>query len=394
MVLILQLAALILMAAGNTMARPVSPGPHQLAIGYTELQTDLAGGRHANVATMRACTVRADGSGRKELAPDIVGDSDTWTQFAGWSPDGKTAVVGRGWESKENAAWEEVNKNFRYNAEGWLYDTYLVNLSSSRRATNITAVDRVSYFNSGLFFWPGDANRLGFTALIDGNSHPYSMDISGHNKQDLTKASNEFTYGFSSAPDGKRIAYHKSYQIYLADADGSNALHIDTHNPFNFGPTWSPDGKWVLFLSGEHYKCHPTIVRADGTGLRKIADRGIYSGAVDFLDVPDFHQGSSDVPIWSPDGQWIYYAAQKGNSVELFRAATSGEAAPEQLTTSATEGTTHYHPEATRDGKWLAYGCKRDGVRQLCVMRISDHKETQITHFRRGRGAMWPHWRP
>jgi hypothetical protein len=69
------------------------------------------------------------------------------------------------------------------------------------------------------------------------------MDRDGRNKVDLTKTSNEFAYGFSSSRDGKRIAYHKSYQVYLADADGSNAVHVKTGNPFNFVPTWSPDGK-------------------------------------------------------------------------------------------------------------------------------------------------------
>lgn len=51
------------------------------------------------------------------------------------------------------------------------------------------------------------------------------MTLDGKNKTDLTKDSKEFSYGFSSSPDGKRIAYHKNYQIYVADADadGNNA---------------------------------------------------------------------------------------------------------------------------------------------------------------------------
>ena len=73
----------------------------------------------------------------------------------------------------------------------------------------------------------------------------------------------------------------------------------------NFGPTWSPGDQWVLFLSGEHYNCHPHIIRADGTGLRKLADRGGYLGAVESLDVPDFHEGSSDTPVWSADGKRV-----------------------------------------------------------------------------------------
>src|SRR5262245_55826808 len=86
-------------------------------IGYSELQTNLPGGRHANVETMRAMVVGADGTARREIAAQLVDRPDTNTQFVGWSPDGKTAIVGRGWESPENAAWEEEHKNFRFTAD-------------------------------------------------------------------------------------------------------------------------------------------------------------------------------------------------------------------------------------------------------------------------------------
>src|ERR1700760_3857615 len=112
---------------------------------------------------------------------------------------------------------------------------------ASGTAANLTAVERVSFHNSGLFFWPGDPTRLGFQALIDGNSHPYAMDRDGKNKRDLTKESKELAYGFSPPPDGKRIAYHKSYRVYVADADGGNAKLVETGHPFNFVPQWSPD---------------------------------------------------------------------------------------------------------------------------------------------------------
>jgi Tol biopolymer transport system component len=359
-------------------------------IGYTEFRTDLPGGRHANIATMRAAMVRGDGTGRRFLADHLIRESDAWTQFAGWSPDGRIAVVGRGWESPENARWEEEHKEFRYTAAGWLYDMVLVDLATSR-ATNVTAVDRVSFHNSGLFFWPKNPETLGFQALIDGNSHPFAMDLDGRNKRDLTKGSREFAYGFNASPNGRRIAYHKSYKVFIADADGSNAREVQTGHPFNFVPQWSPDGKHVLFVSGEHYNCHPYVVNADGTGLRKLADRGGYRGVVEFLDVPDFHNGSSDVPVWSPRGSTIFYTASAGRCVELFQTTLDGQA--EQLT-HAPDGSLHYHPQPSPDGRWLAFGSKRDGIRQLYVMRLSDLFTRRITSLERGHAAMWAHWQP
>jgi Tol biopolymer transport system component len=156
-------------------------------------------------------------------------------------------------------------------------------------------------------------------------------------------------------------------------------------------PQWSADGAWLLFLSGEHYNCHPHVVRADGTGLKKLADRGGYRGVVEFLDVPDFHGGSSDVPVWAIDGKSVFYTAKVGNSVELSRVTLDGKS--EHLTES-TAGTLHYHPQPSPDGKWLAYGSKREGVRQLYVMRLADRKEKRITDLEKGHAALWPHWQP
>lgn len=359
-------------------------------VGYTQLRTNLPGGRLANVRTMRAMVVRADGTGARELSPELIERIDNWTQFAGWSPDGIQAVVGRGWESEDNAAWEEEHKTFRFDAESYLYDTLLVDLDSAK-SDNVTAVDRVSFYNTGVFFWPNDSTKLGFTALIEGNSHPFRMDRDGRNKTDLTLGSKEFAYGFSSSNDGRRIAYHKNYQVYVADADGSNAKQIITGNSFNFAPSWSADGRHMIFLSGEHYGCHPHVVNTDGTGLRKLADRGGYRGVVEFLDVADFHGGSSDVPIWSASGDAIFHTAQVGKNVELFRTDLAGNSV--QLTRSP-EGTLHYHPQPSADGEWLLYGSKRDGVRQLYIMRLDNLVQRRLTECVFGQAAMWPHWQP
>jgi TolB protein len=385
-----QLLAAILFLLLTATTWSAEPSPMESWIGYNEHRTNLTGGRHANVITNRAIVVKADGTERKSIGGDLLNEAGAWTQFAGWSPDGNTAVVLRGWESIENAQWEEQHKTFRFTPEGWLVDSYLVDVTTGT-ADNVTGVERISFYNSGLFFWPNDPTKLGFTALINGASKPYCMDRDGRHKTDLMKTSSGFAYGFSSSPDGSRISYHENYQVYLADADGSNRIHVQTGHPFVFVPTWSPDGKWLLFVSGEHYNCHPHIVRADGTGLKKLADRGGYRGVMEFLDVPDYHGGSSDVPVWSIDGQSVFYTAKVGNNVELFRVALDGQS--EQLTKSE-EGTLHYHPKPSPDGKSIAYGSKRNGVRNLFVMRLSDLKEHALTDVAAGHAAMHAHWQP
>jgi Tol biopolymer transport system component len=257
---------LVLVAAalpsGTLRSSPQVEPPPDLLIGYTEFRTNLPGGRYVNVATMRAVVIKADRTGRRVLADELTREKGSWVQFYGWSPDGRTAILLRGWESEENGKWEEEHKTFRYSADDWLYDGYLFDLKSSK-ATNVTGVERVSHYNVGLGYMPGDATRLGFLALVDGVNRRFRMDLDGKNKRDLLKDSPNLVHGMSLSPDGKRGAYEdERYRLFLADGDGANSRQFKTGQRFNFLPSWSPDGSWVLFLAGEHYDCHPHVIKA------------------------------------------------------------------------------------------------------------------------------------
>lgn len=364
-----------------------SPRP-DLLIGYTEGRNDLPDGQFANWVTQRACLVNANGEGREVLLPELTTKPHSWTQFAGWSPDGQQAVVLSLRESPDNAAWEREHKTFRM-TEGWLVDSCLLNISD-RSFRNLTEIDRVSIYNTGLFFLP-DGKGFGFTPLIHGISKPFQMDLDGRNKRDVSGNGDGFAYGYSASPDGSRISYHENYQIFISNADGSDKRRIETGHPFNFVPQWSPDGEWLLFVSGEHYDCHPHVVRKDGTGLRKLADRNGYRGVVERLKHPDFHSESSDVPVWSKDGQSVYFTAKVGDSVELMRVSLEGSV--EQLTKSTT-GTRHYHPSPSPDGQWVLFGSDRSGVMQLYVARADGSDARAVTNVPATHCAMHGHWQP
>src|SRR5262245_22015938 len=92
--------------------------PPDLLIGYTEHRTDLPGGRHANVKTRRAVVVKADGTGRRDLAEELTREAGYSTQLVGWSPDGKAARLSRYWKSEEVGKWEEEHKTFRPTGDG------------------------------------------------------------------------------------------------------------------------------------------------------------------------------------------------------------------------------------------------------------------------------------
>jgi Tol biopolymer transport system component len=325
--------------------------PPDVLIGYTELRTDLAGGQHANLKTMRAIVVKADGTGRRVLAEELTREAGWWTQFVGWSPDGKAARLTRNWKSEERAKWEEEHKRYRGTGDPDVHDAYLVDLASGK-ATKQAPVE----------------------------------------EKKTSKLIKNLVHGRSISPDGKRSAFEDpAYRLYLADADGSNARQVQTGLRFHLMPSWSPDGAWVLFVAGEHYDCHPHVVKADGTGLNKLASRNGYRGVIDYLDVYDFHDGSSDLPVWAPDSKSVFYTAKKGTNVELYRVTLDGK---NERLTNGPAGAMHYHPNPSPDGKWLLFGSKRDGVRQLYVMRLSDGKEWRITDLARGRAAMWAGWQP
>jgi TolB protein len=344
-------AAAAALGPGFLRADDADDKPPDLLIGYTEMRTDLPGGRYVNEATRRAVVVKADGTGRLVLAEELTREAGSCTQFVGWSPDGKAARVSRNWKSEEVGKWEEEHKTFRPPGEGVRYDAYLIDLASGKATKQPPVEDK--------------------------------------KKSELVK---NLVHGMSISPDGKRSAFEDpAYRLYLADGDGSNPKEIKTGMRFHLMPSWSPDGAWVLFVAGEHYDCHPHVVKADGTGLTKLASRNGYRGVIDFLDVYDFHDGSSDLPVWAPDGKSVFYTAQVGRNVELFRVTLDGKS--EQLSDTPA-GAMHYHPAPSPDGKWLLYGSKRDGVRQLYLMRLADKKERRLTDLAKGHAAMWASWQP
>ena len=90
-----------------------------------------------------------------------------------------------------------------------------------------------------------------------------------------------------------------SWEIYVMDDDGGNPRRLTNSPEEEFGPSWSPDGKRIVFWSESHDNHRDTniyVIDADGGNPRKLTK----------------NLGGDSYPAWSPDGERIAYSSSKG----------------------------------------------------------------------------------
>ncbi len=102
--------------------------------------------------------------------------------------------------------------------------------------------------------------------------------------------------GFPSwSPDGKRIVYKRGRQlVILSLADGKVTPVTGEAHWYNF-PQWSPKGDAIMFTSDRDGDFELYTIRPDGTGLRRLTN------------VP----GNDAHSIWSADGEWIVFSSAR-----------------------------------------------------------------------------------
>jgi len=200
------------------------------------------------------------------------------------------------------------------------FDIYMANRDGSglRRLTNFDV-----YTAEGVL--SPDGRRIVFTSLKDGDLDIYTMNVDGSDVSRLTT-----TPGYDGgpwwSPDGTKIVYRAwhppdstglaDYQALLAqrmvrpsrmelwvmNADGSDQRQITSLGGANFGPSWTPDGRRIVFSS--NYKNPRSrnfelyLINLDGSGLEQVTT----------------HEEFDGFPMFSPDGRRIVWASNRGNS--------------------------------------------------------------------------------
>ena len=125
--------------------------------------------------------------------------------------------------------------------------------SEQTRLTNNPASDRYPS-------WSPDGRRIAFYSTRDDDfcGDLYVMNTDGSGKTSLTRNLSYGGWSASWSPDGRRIAFvtgcgenkrNPGFQIYAINSDGSNPTPLTDAPGDDEDPSWSPDGRVILFQS-------------------------------------------------------------------------------------------------------------------------------------------------
>lgn len=235
-----------------------------------------------------------------------------------------------------------------------------------------TGFRRLTTDDSKQHFYPSlapDGRSVLYSAFYESNNYElYKLDINDGSVNRLTN-----TFAVETAPefspDGKSITYARwnptteRFQINIMDANGSNASNIPGVNGWD--PTWSPDGKQILFASDQRGLVQLFTVRTDGKNMKVITDLPAIRGRSD----------------WSADGQYIVTYSGPAWNRELFIMNADGSNA-RQLTPS---GGNSQGPSFSPDGKWVAFTAYFDNYGddhgcEIYVIRIDGTDLRRLTN--------------
>ena len=260
-------------------------------------------------------------SSAKHLVPGTASADDYQ-----WSPDGQTLVFDTG--DADDGSWTDS-------------DVYAVRADGTQLHRVIRDAWSPSWLpdSSGLLVMREIATDVKFPGLPTfeaWNVATYATRADGSDPRNLTGFDESGDDAFAVSPDGKWVAY-SSFGVNRVRLDGSGRKRLTGEQPV-LDLTWSPDGRWLAFVTDEDNY----LVRPDGSDLRGFGRAGDPFGrlawspdgstiaAERLLDEPpwaeialvDVDTGSersltrrsiaSLAPAWSPDGKQIVFVGSAG----------------------------------------------------------------------------------
>ncbi|HEV8715361.1 MAG TPA: hypothetical protein VGX03_21340, partial [Candidatus Binatia bacterium] len=132
-------------------------------------------------------------------------------------------------------------------------------------------------------------------------------------------------------------------EVYVVQPDGSNARNMTQHPANDALPSWSPDGKRLVFRSTRDGDKELSVINVDGTGLTRLTTA----------------PGTDTFPHWSPLGDRIVFASDRTGDFEIYTVRPDGSDV-RQLTRSPG---LDMHPVWSPDGKWICFASQRGGLK-------------------------------
>ncbi|GAB5464236.1 TolB family protein [Hoeflea alexandrii] len=189
------------------------------------------------------------------------------------------------------------------------------------------------------------------------------------------------------SPDGSLLAISDSTDtgqscIWVLPAAGGTPRRITAKVP-SWWHGWSPDGRTLAYVGRRNGAFGIYTIGLDGG-----AERLLVSGG-----------GHYDGPDFSPDGAWIWFNSDRGDSMDLWRIPVSG-GTPEQMTD---DERVNWFPHPSPDGRSVLYlsyepgteGHPRDRDVELRLLDSADGSIRTLLALFGGQGTInVPCWSP
>ena len=134
----------------------------------------------------------------------------------------------------------------------------------------------------------GKSTDIPFTAQVEQQLGPL---VRFENRVDTGAVEVKQIRNPSLSPDGNRLTFSALDRVYVMDYPSGRPRRLTTSNEHEQAPAWSPDGKWIAYMTWSD----------SGGALKRVNSGG---GKPETLTAEPAY---FDVPVWSPDGKRIVF---------------------------------------------------------------------------------------